>query len=267
MFPIITPQMINLPDSLQAASQTRLPWPNGSIVSARLMPSGIPGTALLIIGSYRLLAEVPPTTPMGEVWMQLLNREMPARFRLLSNMQALHLLAGMLEADMPETTQKPSSHTSPPSAHARQSGGYLPEWPHLSNPQRHDGKGALPWHGEAAPDGNSLLWYDTSDEQPRGMLHRHMDNEQFILSGRVDLDKLGSMAFSIQGKINNQDANSAETALNLRLHTAKSSQLGELRHAFADWLQQQHVAFPHLSGDLEYGLPDGGPGDLSERTA
>jgi len=266
MFPIITPQMLNLPESVQAPSLTRLPWPEGSIISARLMASDIPGTALLILGSYRLLAEVPPNIPMGEIWMQLMNREMPARFRLLSNTQALYLLIGMLETEHPETPKTASSHSPPLPGTIKQSAGELPEWPHLNNPQRHDGKGALPWHGEAASDGNALLWYDQTDEQPRGMLHRHIDDDYFILSGRVDLDELNAMAFSLQGSLGEQ-SNDVTPAWKLRLHTTQNQQLGELRDAFADWLQQQHDAFPNVSGELEYGLPDGGPGGLSERTA
>jgi len=84
LFPIITPVMLNMPDLVQAGSQTRLPWPDGSVITARLVPTDAPGTALLMLGSYRLLAQVPPATPMGEVWLMLVNRQMPARFALLT---------------------------------------------------------------------------------------------------------------------------------------------------------------------------------------
>ncbi|MDQ6986518.1 MAG: hypothetical protein Q9M25_01790 [Mariprofundaceae bacterium] len=255
-----------MPENVQAPSLTRLPWPNGSIISARLMASDIPGTALLILGSYRLLAEVPPNMPMGEVWMQLMNREMPARFRLLSNTQALYLLVGMLETAHPKGAKEASAHSPLIPQTSKQESGERPEWPHMNNPQRHDGKGALPWHGEAASDGNALLWYDKTDEQPRGMLHRHIDDDYFILSGRVDLDELNAVAFSLQGKLDEQTTD-AIPAWKLRLHTAQNRQLGELRDAFTAWLQQQHDAFPNVSGELEYGLPDGGPGGLSEHTA
>jgi len=271
MFPIITPQMLNLPDTVQPASLTRLPWPEGSIISARLMATDVPGTALLILGSYRLLAEVPPSTPMGEVWMQLITRDVPARFRVLTDAQALKLLAGMLESELVQNKRSENSpaHKSidASSESAKPSSGQLPDWPHLNQTQRQDGRNPFPWYGDPSPDGNALLWYDQSDDQPRGILHRHIDHQTFILSGRLDLDKLGAIAFSLHGNIDNQTTDAASHALRLHLHAAKDCQIGALRPAFTDWLQQVNEAFPNLSGELEHGIPDGGPERMSERLA
>ncbi len=263
--------MLNLPDNVQAASLTRLPWPEGSIISARLMPSAVPGTALLILGSYRLLAEVPPSTPMGEVWMQLITRDIPARFRVLSDAQTLKLLAGMLDTELSRNSRLHTSHEQKSvrtgTEASRQTAGDLPDWPHMNQPQRHDGKNALPWYGDANPDGNSLLWYDQSDDQPRGILNRRIDAQSFILSGRLDLDKLGAIAFNLYGNIIGQTTTETSGALQLHLHAAQNDPISELRTAFADWLQQQDSAFPGISGKLEHGLPDTGSERMSERLA
>jgi len=235
------------------------------------MASDIPGTALLILGSYRLLAEVPPATPMGEVWMQLITRDVPARFRVLTDAQTLKLLAGMLEAELAQNTRLENAHThkalNAGTETSKPMPGNLPDWPHLNQTQHQDGKNPLPWYGDPSPDGNALLWYDQSDDQPRGILHRHIDNQMYILSGRLDLDKLGAIAFSLHGNIDNQIPDDASNALRLHLHAAKNDQLGELRASFADWLQQLNDDFPNLSGELEHGIPDGGPEQMSERLA
>jgi len=278
LFPIITPVMLNMPDLVQAGSQTRLPWPDGSVITARLVPTDAPGTALLMLGSYRLLAQVPPATPMGEVWLMLVNRQMPARFALLTDVQVLQMLAGMLEAEQ----NQPVKGAATRHAKAGHGGtaaallaGAASEWPNLATAQRGDGRQGLPWNAEAAADGNTLLWYDDQDEQPRGMLHRKVDEQSFSLSGRVDLDHLGGITFTLKGTIDQQpeQAMAPEQAQqvstrgwNLNLHTVADTGLNELRRDFADWLAEHRAGFPGMQAEINSGLPDSGPGGLTERT-
>lgn len=278
MFPIITPVMLNMPELVQAGSLTRLPWPDGSVITARLVPTDAPGTALLMLGSYRLLAQVPPATPMGEVWLMLVNRQMPARFALLSDIQVLQMLAGMLEAEQNRPARGPGAQHAKP-GHSGMAAtllaGDASEWPNLASPQRADGRQALPWNAEAAADGNTLLWYDNVDEQPRGMLHRKIDDLSFTLSGRVDLARLGGISFTLNGMIDRQpdgpgDAKSAAQSSmqgwNLNLHTVADTALHELRRDFSGWMEEHRASFPGMQADISAGLPDSGPGGLTERT-
>jgi len=275
MFPIITPVMLNMPDLVQAGSITRLPWPDGSVISAKLMPTETPGNALLILGSFRLLAQVPPATPMGDVWLMMINRQMPASFTLLSDVQVLQMLAGMLESEQNQPARQNQGQQQRGHAGAGLLAGDASEWPNLATPQRSDGRQGLPWNAETAADGKTLLWYDNEDEQPRGMLHRRIEEKHFTLSGRVDLDRLGSISFSLKGGINDrshaaepaeQDVQSQNRGWSLNLHSASESSLNELRTEFTGWIEEHRADFPDISAGLNAGLPDAGPGGLTERT-
>lgn len=268
--------MLNMPDLVQAGSLTRLPWPEGSVISARLMPAETPGNALLILGSYRLLAQVPPATPMGEVWLMLVNRQMPARFAMLTDVQVLQMLSGMLESEQNQPVKGSAAQHAARghgAATAALLAGDSSEWPKLQTPQRSDGRQSLPWNGEASADGNTLLWYDRDDEQPRGMLHRIVDNQQFTLSGRVDLDRLGGVSFNLKGSIRPKEHDTAEHPSapltgnwSLNLHTVAETGLNELRRDFADWIEQHSEQFPGMQAEISAGLPESGPGGLTERT-
>ncbi|MDQ6965614.1 MAG: hypothetical protein Q9M23_01670, partial [Mariprofundaceae bacterium] len=106
-------------------------------------------------------------------------------------------------------------------------------------------------------------------------LHRRIDEQHFTLSGRVDLDRLGSISFSLKGGINSlnhapetsaQDAQAPIRGWNLNLHSASESSLNELRNQFAGWIEEHRADFPDLNAELNAGLPDSGPGGLTERT-
>lgn len=272
MFPIITPVMLNMPDLVQGSSLTRLPWPDGSVISARLAPSDVPGNALLILGSYRLLAQVPPATPMGDVWLMLINRQMPARFTLLSDVQVLQMLAGMLEGDQAQAARQ--AQRGQGGAHAALMAGESADWPDLINPQRGDGRSGLPWNSEASSDGNTLLWYDQQDGQPRGMLHRQVDGQSFSLSGRIDLDRLGGISFTLKGAIpkHAQQAQEAGAPVpahgwSLDIHTETEAGMKQLRRDFAGWMDEHSEQFPGISAEINTGLPETGSGSLTGRMA
>lgn len=259
--------MLSLPDSAQPLSQARLPWPEGSVIPARLMPTDAPGSALLIIGGYRLLAEVPPNIPMGEVWMQLINRETPASFRLLNDAQLLQLVSQMLTAREEEADPPPKGRENTHHADAKPS--HVPsqrsQWPHLDGKQPAEHPTGLPWHGESTADGAALLWYDDADNQPRGMMHRHVEEQSFRLGGRVDLDRLGPVVFEVRGKTGSTDA--AAHGWSMNLHATREPQLELLRRDFAEWLLARREAYPDISGKIIRGLPDAPASDAVERTA
>lgn len=284
MFPIISPVTMNMPELAQAGSLTRLPWPDGSVVSAKLMPTETPGNALLILGSYRLLAQVPPATPMGDVWLMLVSRQIPARFTVMSEAQVVQMLAGMLEAEQnqPAKGAPGQHHAAKNAAHASIASalsGDHSDWPNLSTPQRHDGRQAVPWNGETAADGHTLLWYDKQDEQPRGMLHRKIEREYFTLSGRVDLDHLGIVSFNLRGGVNHaasgehaatagdDDSTGNTRGWQLNLQAQPGRALNNLRQSFDEWMAEQAESFPDVRAEISAGLPEEGSGGLTERTA
>ena len=253
MFPVITPQILNMPDSVQAASLTRLPWPEGSVIPARPMPTEAPGNALLIIGGYRLLAEVPPNVPMGEVWMQLVHRELPAGLRLLNSTQLLEIIAEMLKERHQEQSSRGTTAARARNADAlNQAMARHAAWPSLDHAG--DGKTGLPWHGEATADGNTMLWYDDADNQPRGMLRRTVEQQHFTLSGRVDLDELGPIAFDVSGAISENGESAA--AWRIDLHTTGEAQQKRLRDDFRLWLERQRERFPDICGEIAQGFTD-----------
>lgn len=279
MFSIISPVTLNMPELGQAGSLNRLPWPDGSVVSARLLPSEVPGNALLILGSYRLLAQVPPNTPMGEVWLLLVNRQMPARFSVMNDAQVVQMLAGMLESERSQQA-KGAGHKPPATQLPGAISGAMEDgsdWPDLRTPQRHDGRQALPWSGEATGDGNTMLWYDRQDEQPRGMLNRRIEQQHFSLSGRVDLDRLGIISFSLKGRVaepsGDDDATGSASAVGggdawqLSLQAQPGGQLNILRQSFDEWIGEQRPAFPEIRAEIVAGMPESASGGLTERTA
>ncbi|MDX8402221.1 MAG: hypothetical protein R8K47_06275, partial [Mariprofundaceae bacterium] len=81
------------------ASGHVLPWPNGALLPASLIPSADEGAMRLLLGRYRLMVRVPPNAPSGHVWLEVLQREMPARLRLLTAEQAARRLAEWLAAN------------------------------------------------------------------------------------------------------------------------------------------------------------------------
>ncbi len=230
MFPVTAAQLLNLPEGAASNANQRLPWTNGSLLSAKLSPTETPGVAQLLLGGYRLRAEVPPTTTMGNVWLLLINQEMPAQFRLLSDAQAVRVLAQML--------QKSASNR------AEQSSGKQTQ-EHGWNKMETD---TLPFAADVSKDGQNLFLRDRDTGSPHVVLNKSSDPERFYIQGRVDLKHLGAVVFTLEG--------SKEHDWWLRMFAANPQLISPLRANFDTWLHDKQTSYTNLGGELLPGLPD-----------
>ena len=232
MFPIIASQLLSLPEGASTQASQRLPWSNGSLLSAKLAPSDSPGMAQVILGAYRLVAKVPPSTPMGDIWLQLVNRDMPAQFRLLNSTQVETELAKML--------QKAASHSPEPKA-TKATQNAEQGWGKLDT-------SSLPFAAEVAAHGNFLMVRDRESRHRDVLLSSTVDGDQFRLLGRVDLEQLGSVAFNLQGG-DSRD-------WHLKLFSINPQLLSYLRAHFNIWLEDEQATHKNLDGEVIYGMPE-----------
>lgn len=230
MFPIITPQLLSLPEGASSQSSQRLPWSNGSLMAARLVPSDTAGMAQLIIGGYRLTARVPPTTPMGDIWLQLVNRDMPAQFRLLNSTQAEAVLTRMLLKSTADTAEPRTAKQ-----HVE------PGWNKLDT-------GSLPFTAEVIPHGQHLTVRDREGGHRDVLLGSRIENDRFCLLGRMDLEHLGPVAFNLQG--------GEGCDWLLRVFSSNPQLLSALRAHFNIWLTDRQETHRNLDGEVLYGMPE-----------
>jgi len=230
MFPVTAAQLLNLPEGAASNANQRLPWTNGSLLSAKLTPAESPGVAHMLLGGYRLRAEVPPTTTMGNVWLLLINQEMPAQFRLLSDAQAVRMLAQMLQkAANNRTEQAPAKQNQE----------------HSWNKMETD---TLPFAADVSKDGQNLFLRDRDTGNPHVILNKSSDPEKFYIQGRLDLKHLGPVVFTLEG--------GNEHDWWLRMFAANPELISPLRANFDAWLHDKQASYTNLGGELLPGLPD-----------
>ncbi len=238
MINLIGAQLISLPQGVKSAMSTHLPWPNGSIISARMVPGEAAGHAVLMLGGYRLQAKVPANTPMGHVWLQLVSGEMPAQIRLLSDFKAVSMLSEML-ANKVKLQEQGGREAAKAGGKPVQELG----WQKMDQNQ-------LPFQIEAGVDGQRLMLRDQEDGSPRGMINSSSDEKGFLLHGRADLDNLGPVAFSLEG--------AEGKPWSLKLYAGRDSNISELRPAFLKWLEEHRnddSTSSGIEGRLLGGLP------------
>jgi len=232
-------QMVSMPQGAKSDVAPKLPWPNGSIITAKMTAIDSEGSVILSLGGYRMRTQVPPNTPMGNVWMQLINREIPPQFRLLSDAKAASLLTEMLnqkiQKDAPSDAAQKGHRQSPDA------------WQKMDTDN-------LPFRADMGPDGRYMMLRDRQDGSTRGMVRKQESGAQFLLHGRVDLNQLGPLAFALSG----------ETGQTWKLHLYASPSKGvvDLRTGFAAWLKERHIAQKSesvgqaLEGHIVQGLPE-----------
>jgi len=229
MFPVSAAQLLNLPEGAASNANQRLPWTNGSLMSAKLTATDTAGVAQLLLGGFTLRAQVPPTTTMGHVWLFLINHDMPAQFRLLSDAQAVRVLAQMLH--------KSGRRAEHPAGKQAQEHG----WNKLETD-------FLPYNVDVTKDGKSLFLRDRNSGNPHVVLNKSVDSERFYIQGRVDLEHLGPVVFTLEGN--------KEHDWWLRMFAAKPQSLSPLRTDFDSWLHNKQTKYTKLSGELLRGLPE-----------
>ncbi len=215
---MLTPLQTHVP-SLLLAQRTEveqaLPWPQGSLLSGKLVADADGKGVMLLLGRYRLRAEVPPNTSLGHVWLQVLKHGAPAQLRLLSQAQVESLLANLLQQKDEAKAAKPllSQHGA---------------WSKL------DGD-VLPFVVE--PHGQYATLLDKEHEAPQGMLcEARLDNGAFKLSGRLDLPQLGASSFMLHGD---------KRHWKLDIHIANASLKQMMTKALQDWLEtRQNLTTP-----------------------
>ncbi|ATX78607.1 hypothetical protein Ga0123461_0154 [Mariprofundus aestuarium] len=233
MYSIIIPNLLSLPEAgspKQQASQQRLPWSNGSLMAAKLTPTETAGVVQLIIGGHRLSAKVPPSTPMGDMWLQLINREMPAQFRLLSSAQAETLLAKMLQKSAANSTESQTTKQTTEQG-----------WGKLDT-------ASLPFNAEVAVHGQHLTIQDRESGHRDVLLSSTIEGDKFCLVGRVDLERLGPVAFNLHG--------GDDCDWSLRVFSTNPQLLSYLRAHFNVWLKEEQEKHQNLDGEVLYGMPE-----------
>lgn len=231
-------QLLSIPQGAKSDVAPKLPWPNGSIITAKLTPTDSDGSVILSLGGYRMRAKVPPNTPMGNIWLQLLSRDLPVEFRLLSDAKAATLLSEMLSKTKTAVVEEHAKHGSKQSSDL---------WPKMDM----DG---LPVRSDVGLSDQYLMLRDKQDDGTRGMLNRQVSGDQFRLHGRVDLKHLGAVAFSLYGENN--------VPWKMSLYVNSGDHIDDLRHGFSAWLEARHLAGSkgivkqELDGNVLYGMPD-----------
>jgi len=174
---------------------------------------------------------------MGNMWLQLLSRDLPLQFRLLSDAKAATLLSDMLSKKT-QAVEEHSKHANKQSTEA---------WAKMDM----DG---LPVRADVGLSEQYLMLRDRQDGGTRGMLHKHVSDKQFRLHGRVDLSQLGAVAFSLQGEENKP--------WKISLYANSRPHIDALRHDFSAWLEAHHHAtiqssrHRELDGNVLFGMPD-----------
>jgi len=207
-----------VPATNKNAMGSTLPWPNGSILTGRLENIAA-GTATLVIASRHFQANIPASIlahlPQGQLWLELISREAPAKFRILSRQQAINEIAGRL-AEIAASKQ-----------------------PDIPIQQRHtqsswQWQSQHPLHAYASDNGQRLILDERDSHQPRGMIERHSDADGFALHGRIDLERLGTFFFALQQQ--------SDQAPQLKLRAVRHDAFIQLGAPFNDWLatRQEH---------------------------
>ncbi len=214
MINIPASMLISLPQSAAAGIKLALPWPTGTILTAQVLQQQDAGMATLMIGGQRVQAKVPGYLPLGNIWLQLMERGTPTQFRLLSDARAVEVLAERLAQVVAGSDQKQGSH------HQQRQ-----EWP-MPSQQNQD---SYLMHPSA--NGNRLFLEDRENGSPKGMVQKEVDDNRMALHGRLDLEHLGTVFFAVEKM--------TETPFQLKLRAADHSAFISLQAPFSQWMQQQ----------------------------
>ncbi len=250
----------------------RLPWPNGSLLPATIRSSGTPGTVTVSLPGTTLQAEWPPDMPepSGQVWLQVMDRGMPARLRLLGQSEAARILAEQLEQALgrqARTTGRPASRDGASTAGKQDAtiarAGDPSPTSHAPTAIRSDANTPLPMSGlpwTVQPGERHLLLRDEQGNA-RGLIVRDALDSGFRLSGRLDLPQLGPVLFRLVGE------HDPAVAWSLTLFAPQAGHAPQLGQDFTHWLHEQRQRHPQLNGSMHAEWPDGDVIPGTERRA
>ncbi len=232
MIPFLNASLPALMQLGRAESSMSLPWANGSLLSGRLIPASDGAGVLLLLGQYRLKAEVPPNVAMGKVWLELVQGEKPLQFRLLSEQQAQFFVIDLLQKHQKKL---------------------LPNHPVLQDAAQQKLEGfkfpteAMPYAVEQHYHRLHLI--HPEDGQSHGYLQQDTRPDGFILYGRLDLQQIGQVAFSLSG------SNQGVWHINIHLQNKQTNYAFE--HQFHAWLQEKEAQYDiAFEGCVRDGIPE-----------
>jgi len=216
MINIPASMLLTLPQNSAGGIKLSLPWPTGSLVSAQVLQQKEPGMAMLMLGGQRVQAQVPGFLPMGNLWLQLMERGLQTQFRLLSDARAAEILAERLASaatggDLKQNQQQLLRQHQ--------------EWPMPSSQQNQTG-----FNMQASANGNMLLLEDKENGSPKGMVQKDENENRSALHGRVDLEHLGTVFFAVE--------KSKDHPYQLKLRVSEHLSFISLQSPFTEWLKR-----------------------------
>ncbi len=232
MIPFLSANLPALMQVSRSENSMSLPWANGTLLSGRLMPASDGAGALLLLGQYRLKAEVPPNVPMGKVWLELVRAEKPLQFRLLSEQQAQLFVVDLLQKHQKKL---------------------LPNHPVLQDAAQQKFEG-FKFSTEAMPYAveqhyHRLLLLHPEDGQSQGYVQQDTTPDGFILYGRLDLSQIGQVAFSLSG--------SNQGVWHINIHLQNKQKNYAFEHQFYAWLKEKEAQYDvAFEGCLLDGIPE-----------
>ena len=232
MIPFLNASLPAMMQLNRSESSMSLPWSNGSLLSGRLIPATDGVGALLLLGQYRLKAEVPPNVPMGKVWLELIRGEKPLQFRLLSEQQAQLFVMDLLQKHQKKLL---SNHPILQDlAQQKVEGFKLPAelMPYVVEQHYH-----------------RLHLIHPEDGQSRGYVQQEATPDGFMLYGRLELPQMGLVAFSLSG--------SEHGVWDIHIHLQNKQRTYTFEHQFNDWLKEQELMYDvAFAGHLLEGIPE-----------
>ncbi len=192
-----------------------------------------PDLATIMLGAYRMQAKVPPNTPLGHIWLELMNREIPAQMRILSETRALQLLIRKI-ADQVQGSN-PNQTTASPKASTHTAAQSESGWPLPASLQ-------MPFSLHASQDQERLFLEQTDDESPRGMIQKQVDADRYALHGRLDLDHLDTLFFMLEQR--------GEQAMQLKLRASSHQAFLALQQPFGQFLADHNDATQEADGSI-----------------
>jgi len=225
MIPIASTLLLGIPQTGAIATNSALPWPNGSLISAQVLSMNTPELATIMLGAYRMQARVPPNTPLGHIWLELMNREIPAQMRILTESRALQLLIRKIADQMQGPNANQTTATPKTSSHAAAAAQTEGGWPLPANMQ-------LPFTLHASQDQERLFLEQADDESPRGMIQKEVDTDRYALHGRLDLDHLDTLFFMLEQR--------SKQPMQLKLRAGSHQAFLTLQQPFEQFLATQN---------------------------
>jgi len=221
--------LLALPQGAAKTPGITLPWPSGSLLSAQVQKQSDAGVTTLLVGNYRLQAKIPGLPPHGSIWLQLMDRHAnPPQLRILSESRAMAILEERL-AEVATGNEK------------REAGQQSTRQQHELPLPKQNQTGL---HLHPSSNGNSLILEGREDGTPKGMVQKDIKEDTTALHGRVDLDHLGIIYFSVE--------KSSDTPFKLKVRAGDHRSFVALHEPFTQWLEEKSEA-DAVQGELSQG--------------